>query len=223
MVTKPPLISFHWDPSWLIVPRRLTPVGVFDRVADNNSLNEVIAIESLTNARLRYEWLTPQNERRSGFGTRPIMASFSKTSANGSRFSNGDYGLYYAAKDVETALAEACYHRERFLRRTNEAPINIGMQTYASVISTLLHDIRGMQNELPKVYDKNSYANSQRLALELRSTGSNGLVFDSLRHAGGECVGIFRTSIPQPVVQGSYYCFQWDGQSISNTYQKSTC
>lgn len=222
MVINPPQNSFHWDPSWLLVPSRLQPTGLFDRVTDSSGLNEVIAIESLTNARLRHEWLTPQNERRSTSRGDANFASFSHTCMNGSRFSNGDYGLYYAAKTIETALAEARYHRECFLRRTNEPPINIGMQTYASVISTLLHDIRGMQTELPNVYDKNSYADSQRLALDLRATGSNGLVFDSVRHAGGECAGIFRANIPQPVVHSGYYCFQWDGQSISNTYQKST-
>jgi len=42
-------------------------------------------------------------------------------------------------------------------------------------------------------------------------------------HAGGECIGIFRANIPQPVVQGSHCCFQWDCSSIYNTYRKEAC
>lgn len=227
MVTTPPLSTVHWDPSWRLVPSRFPPVSLFDRVTDASELDAVIAIESLTNARLRNEVgelrLVPKEERQSGPGTTPIMASFTHISLDGSRFSDGNYGLYYAAKSVETALAETRYHREKFLQRTSEAPIDIDMRSYASVINTQLHDIRGMQSNLPTVYDKDSYADSQRLALHLRNAGSNGLVFDSVRHTGGECVGIFRANIPHPVTQGSHYCFQWDGRSIYNTYKKSHC
>ncbi len=223
MVDTPPVSTVHWKPSWRLVPSRFPSTGLFDRVADANDLEAVFAIESLTNARLRDEvgelQLVPENERQSGPGTTPIMASFTHV-GDGSRFDDGYFGVYYAAKDIETALAETRYHRERFLQRTNEPPIDIDMRSYASEINSELHDIRGMKTDLSAVYDKNSYAESQKLARNLQDDGSNGIVYDSVRHADGECVGIFRANIPQPVVQGSHYCFQWDGNSISSTYRK---
>jgi len=226
MVDTPPVSTVHWDPSWRLVPSRFPPIGLFDRVADASDLEAVIAIESLTNARLRDEigelQNVPENERQSGPGTTPIMASFTHF-GDGSRFDDGNFGVYYAAKDIETALAETRYHRERFLQRTNEPPIDIDMRSYASEINSELHDIRGMKTDFSAVYDENSYVESQKLARNLRDDGSNGIVYDSVRHAEGECVGIFRANIPQPVIQGSHYCFQWDGNSIANTYRKVAC
>lgn len=226
MVDTPPVSAVHWNPSWRLVPSRFPPIGLFDRVADASDLEAVFAIESLTNARLRDEvgelQYVPENERQSGPGTTPIMASFTHV-GDGSRFDDGNFGVYYAAKDIETALSETRYHRERFLQRTDEPPVDIDMRSYASEINSELHDIRGMKTDLSAVYDENSYAESQKLARHLRDDGSNGIVYDSVRHADGECVGIFRANIPQPVVQGSHYCFQWDGNSIFNTYRKVAC
>jgi len=225
MVNTPPLSDVHWESSWRLVPSRFPPVGLFDRVTSADDFEAVVAIESITNDRLRDEVgelrLVPENERQYGQGTTPIMASFTHLNPDGSRFSDGNYGIYYAASDVETALAETRYHRERFLQRTQEPPIDIDMRSYASEINSELHDIRDMQKDLPEIYDEYSYGASQKLARDLRNDGSNGIVYDSVRWADGECVGIFKANIPQPVVQGSHYCFQWDGQHIVNIYRKT--
>lgn len=227
MVGKPPVSHVHWICSWRLVPSRFPPAGLFDRVTNADDLDAVIAIESLTNDRLRDEIgelrLVPENERQFGPGTTPIMASFTRLNSDGSRFSDGSYGVYYAASDVETALAETRYHRVRFLLRTKEPPIDIDMRSYASEINTELHDIRNMQRILPSVYDERTYSASQKLARDLRNDGSNGIVYNSVRHAEGECAGIFRANIPRPVTQGSHYCFQWDGKRIASTYCKVAC
>jgi hypothetical protein len=227
MVGTPSVSCVHWISSWRLVPSRFPPAGLFDRVTDDDDLEAVIAIESLTNDRLRDEIgdirLVPQDERQFGPGTTPIMASFTHINPEGSRFSDGNYGLYYAANNVDTALAETRYHRERFLLRTLEPPIEIDMRSYRSEINTQLHDIRNMQKSLSAVYDETSYDASQKLARDLRNDGSNGIVYDSVRHTEGECVGIFRANIPQPVTQGAHYCFQWDGSRIANTYRKTAC
>jgi hypothetical protein len=227
MVNSPSVSRVHWTTSWRVVPSRFPPVTLFDRVTDADDIDAVLAIEGITNDRLRNEIgelrLVPKNEQQFGPGTTPIMASFTHLNPEGSRFSDGSYGVYYAANDIETALAETRYHRERFLLRTNEPPIDIDMRSYKSEIKTELHDIRNMQKELSSVYDENSYSASQKLARDLRNNSSNGMVYDSVRRPEGECVGIFKANIPQPVTQGSHYCFQWDGSRIANTYRKTAC
>lgn len=211
MVGKPPVSHVHWTCSWRLVPSRFPPAGLFDRVTNADDLDAVIAIESLTNDRLRDEIgelrLVPENERQFGPGTTPIMASFTHLNPDGSRFSDGSYGVFYAASDVETAVAETRYHRVCFLLRTKEPPIDIDMCSYSSEINTELHDIRNVQSKLASVYDENSYSASQKLACDLRNEGSNGIVYDSVRHAEGECAGILRANIPQSVIQGCHYCF----------------
>ena len=185
----------HWKTSWRLVPSRFPPVGLFDRVADPKELDAVFAIERLTNQRLRDEVgnisIVPEHERQSGPGTTPIMAAFTHLNPEGSRFSDGSYGVYYAANDIETALAETRYHRERFLQRTNEPPIEVDMRSYKSEIKATLHDIRGQQKKLPDVYAANDYGASQNMARDLRAQGSSGIVYDSVRHVGGQCVAIF--------------------------------
>lgn len=216
--------TIHWTPSWRLVSSRFPPISLFDRVANEDDLDVVMAIEGMTNDRLRNEigelQLVPEDERQYGPGTTPIMAAFTHLNSEGSRFSDGNYAFYYAAKDIDTALAETRYHRERFLSRTNEPPTEVDMRSYKSEINTKLHDIRGKQEQLPGVYGKNSYAASQTLAQGLRDQGSKGIVYDSVRYSGGECVAIFRANIPSLVTQGSHFCFRWDGKSVVETYRK---
>lgn len=216
--------AVHWQESWRLVPSRFPPIGLFDRVAKPEDLEAVFAIESMTNDRLRDETghlqLVPTNERQAGPGTTAIMAAFTHLNPEGSRFSDGNFGVYYAANDVDTALAETRYHRERFLKRTNESPIEVDMRSYISEINAEFHDIRNQKDSLPELYANADYSASQKLACELREQGSNGIVYDSVRHTGGECVAIFRANIPQPTKPGSHYCFCWDGERIFDTYRK---
>lgn len=226
-VAEPPLSQVHWQPCWRLVPSRFPPVGLFDRVANSDDIEILAAIEGLTNDRLRNELgelpLVPEVERQFGPGTTPIMAAFTHINREGSRFSDGHYGVYYAANNVDTALAETGYHRARFLRRTQEPAIEIDMRSYACNIDVSLHDIRSGEADFSELYDADSYASSQTFATWLRNNvRSNGIVYNSVRHQGGECVALFRANIPQaPVVQGPHYCFVWDGTRISGSYKKT--
>ena len=217
-----------WKPCWRLVPSRFPPLGLFDRVADPGDLDIVIAIESLTNDRLRDDigdiTLVPPDERVSGPGTTPIMAAFTHLNPEGSRFTDGRYGVYYAAIDIETAIAETRFHRTRFLAATNQPPIEIDMRSYASDLVAPLHDIRNRETDMPTIYTNEpmQYASAQILAKQLHDEGSNGIVYDSVRYTGGECVAVFRPRLLTPVKQGPHYCYVWDGVKITTVYKKSS-
>ena len=49
------------------------------------------------------------------------MAAFTHLNPEGSRFSDGSWGVFYAAHSVATAVEETVYHRERFLAATARA------------------------------------------------------------------------------------------------------
>jgi len=226
VVVIPPLANIDWRPCWRLVSSRFPPAGLFDRVAEPEDLEIVLAIEGMTNSRLRDEageiTLVPPEDRVSGPGTTPIMAAFTHLNPEGSRFSDGSYGVYYAAKDIDTAIRETCFHTERFLAATDEPPIEVDMRSYASDLESQMHDIRDMQAHLPEIYepDPDCYAAGQALAKELRDNGSNGIVYSSVRNAGGECVAVFRPRILSPVRQGAHYCYLWDGEKIATVYEK---
>jgi hypothetical protein len=69
------------------------------------------------------------------------------------------------------------------------------------------------------VYDPASYAASQKLGRELRDAGSNGVAFESVRRAGGECVALFRPRLVQNVRQGVHLRYAWDGHVIGHVYE----
>lgn len=226
----PPLRRIAWTPSWRIIPSRFPPINLFERVAEPADWEAVIEIESLTNPRLRDEAgdisLVPVEERVSGPGASAIMAAFTHPNPAGSRFSDGTYGAFYAARSLDTAIAETTYHRERFLRDTNEAPIHLDMRVYLTDLDGRLHDVRKQQAAAPLLYHPEDYTASQRLGRTLRAAGSDGIVYASVRHKGGkdskdgECVAVFRPRVLSNCRQERHLSYVWDGTRIRDVYEK---
>lgn len=222
---KVPIAPVKWSKSVRIIPSRYPPVGLFDRVASREDLEAVITIEGHTNDRLRDQlgeiYLIPEEDRIWGEGTTPIMAAFTHPNPDGSRFSDGSFGVYYAGDRLSTAISETRFHRERFLRYSSEAPIRLEMRAYYATINSDLHDLRGLRNSNAELYnsDPKAYGASQVLGHELKNNGSNGVIYHSVRKSGGECVGIFRPSVIDPVTQGPHFEYVWDGDSIVDVLQ----
>jgi len=220
----PAVKRLQWKAAWRIIPSRFPPIQLFERVADPGDLEAVIALESLTNPRLRDEvgeiQLVPPDERVSGPGSGVIMAAFTHLNPEGSRFSDGSYGVFYAAKQLSTAIAETRYHRERFMRATRQGGMQLDMRVYLVDVIGRVHDLRGQQAGFPAVYDPDSYATSQRLAQVLRAQGSGGIAYDSVRHVRGQCVAMFRPRLLSNCRQERHLCYVWDGQAITTVYEK---
>jgi hypothetical protein len=198
-------------------------IHLFERVADPADWDALYALESLTNPRIRDEIgelnLVPRADRVAGINASIVMAPFTHLSPQGTRFTDGRFGAYYAAESIDTAIAETRFHRENFLRATAQPPIELEMRCYVSDVACVLHDLRRRRNELPDVYDPSSYVASQALGRELRAAGSNGVAFDSVRRDGGECVAVFRPRLVQNVRQGVHLRYAWDGAAISQVYE----
>jgi len=56
---------------------------------------------------------------------------------------------------------------------------------------------------------------SVKLARVLRAAGSNGIVYDSARHPGGECLAAFQPDVVAPCVQAQHLVYRWDGTRIA--------
>ncbi len=213
-----------WKPCYRIIPSRFPPVSVFEAVADPADLEAVFAIEAMTNDRLREEAgdlsLVPPENRVSGPGSTPIMAAFTHLNPLGSRFSDGSYGTFYAGLTLETAIKETRHHRSIFLAATDEPPLELDMRVYAVDLGASLHDVRGMRETHPLLYHSTSYSTSQAVARDLRDAGSHGIVYESVRHEGGECASIFRPKLLSNLRQERHLCYVWDGSTISDIYEK---
>ena len=213
----------RWQPCFRVIPSRYPTIHLFERVATPAEWEALYWIESLTNPRLRDEVgdieLVPREERAFGPGGSVIMAPFTHLDPSGSRFADGTFGAFYGAAALATSVAETCYHREVFLRATRQDPLELDMRSYLADVSASFHDLRGKRAQMPDIYDPDSYISSQVLGRQLKRGGSNGVVYDSVRHASGECLAIFRPKLILNIRQGVHLRYVWDGKRISRVYE----
>lgn len=219
-----PVARTTWRPCHRLIPSRFPTVGLYDAVADPADLDTVFAIEALTNPRIRDEvgqlQLVPPDERISGAGSTVVMAAFTHLNPDGSRFSDGSYGVYYAAQSLETAIAEVGHHRALFLSRTHEPAMDIDMRALSATLDAELHDLRGLGKRGAALLDPDDYAAPQALARRLRAAGSWGVQFPSVRHAGGLCVGVFRPKALRNARSAAHLALHWDGTRITHWFEK---
>jgi len=223
-VTIPPTTAIAWRPAFRIVPSRFPTIDLFERVADPADWEMLIELEILTNPRMRDEigdvGLVPLADRVSGPGSTPIMAAFTHLNPDGTRFSDGSYGVFYAARERATAIDETVFHREIFLTRTAFRPLDLDMRVYAVDVCGELHDLRHATD--PAVYAPNTYHASQELGAQLRRGGSNGIAYRSVRRSGGTCAAVFRPRLLSRCRIDRHLTYRWDGARISVVYQKSS-
>jgi RES domain len=213
----------RWQPCFRVIPSRYPTIHLFERIAEPADWDALYWIESLTNPRLRDEIgdieLVPREERAFGPGGSVIMAPFTHLDPAGSRFADGTFGAFYAGAQLATSVAETSYHREVFLRATREGPMEIDMRSYLADVAAQFHDIRGKRAQMPNVYDPDSYVSSQAFGRQLKLSGSNGIVYDSVRHPGGQCLAIYRPRLIQNLRQGVHLRYVWDGARITRIYE----
>jgi len=218
-----PIRRVLWRNAVRIIPSMFPPINLFERVTSPEDLEAVQAIESAYNPRLRDAAgdlsLVPREERVVGPGAGYVMAAFTHVSPEGSRFSNGTYGVFYAAQREAVAIAETRYHRERFMRATKEARCELDMRVLGVTVKASLHDLRGMREIMPDVYRLDDYTASQLLGGALRAGGSNGVVYDSVRHDGGKCVGVFRPRLLSQCRDRKHLRYVWDGNRITDVFE----
>jgi hypothetical protein len=216
----------HWAPCYRIIPSRFPPIGLFEKVARAEDLDAVFQIEAMTNDRLRDEVgeleLVPPEDRVAGPGTTPIMAAFTHLNPEGSRFTDGSFGVFYAGLTLDTAIAETSHHRAKFLAATDEPGQEIDMRVYAVDLAADLHDIRPLAESDAHLYDPDNYIHAQGLATELRDAGSDGIRYHSVRHHGGECAAAFRPRLLSNCRQERHLCYVWDGAAIKTVYEKKS-
>jgi hypothetical protein len=232
MTEEPPQRRVRWPAAQRILPSRFPPIQLFERLTDDpGAWEQLAAIESLTNPRLRDEMglirLVPAEERVSGPGASWVMASFTHLNPRGSRFSDGSYGVYYAARELATAVAETVFHLGRFYAATADPPHAEDMRVLSGRIDARFHDLRddprghdlrGGDPRWQPCLDPQDYAAGRALGKRLRSAGSNGLVYPSVRDAGGQCLGAFRPKAVGIPVQGRHLRYHWDGNRISRYF-----
>lgn len=217
----PQTTHLNWKNQYRVIPSAYPTINFFEKLVAPEHMEALWYLESLTNERLLLETgdihLVDEADRISGPGASVVMAAFTHIGYP-SRFSTGLFGVYYAAKTLDTAIHETIFHRERFLKYTQEEAGEITMRVYSGKVLQPLHDIR--DSTYHYLHNPDNYLPSQQFGDTLRLNHSWGLVYNSVRHSDGECIAIFRPPAVSAPVQGEHLAYVWNGEKISHVYVK---
>ena len=215
-----PINGVNWRSAVRIIRSIHPPIDLFEDIADPADWPLIISAEQKTNPRLMENIgnldLVPITRRISGPGASYLMAPFTHVSTDRpSRFSDGTFGVLYVGISFEVALLETIHHHARFMTRTNE-PEGWTSQFREIVLNVRarLHDLRGGDPAHASALEPDDYSESQRLGIQLRAIGSDGLVYPSVRFPGGECVGLFYPDLASKPVQGRHLAYHWSGRRV---------
>lgn len=207
------------------MPTRHPSENLFDRVADEADFEALYALEAMTNERARDALgeieRVPRAQRRYGPGSGPIMAAFTHVNTEGSRFSAGEWGMFYAAKERDTAVAETRFHHARFLAATHQGPLHLPMRLLSVAIDAKLHDLRPAGVVPQAVFDPADYAAARALGARLRAEGSEGVVYPSVRRPRGQCASLFTPRGASRCVHAAILLYAWDGERFTDVYEKT--
>jgi RES domain-containing protein len=129
------------------------------------------------------------------------------------RFNGADRGAWYAALHLETSIAEVRHHLTEFLTATAvfEAVVDYA-ELFASFAGEFL-DLRPHPDH-PALHPEKAigYPAGNALADAARARGLNGIIYPSVRHAGGTCIAALFPHAVQSVAQGDVYRMIWQGE-----------
>ncbi|OEY65063.1 RES family NAD+ phosphorylase [Marinobacter sp. X15-166B] len=213
MAAAPPSIRLPKTKGYRLINSKLPTIDIFSDVATPEEFEDLYALQALTNPRLvqgvgnlnyidlnEIPWGIP--------GCHYAAASFTHVSPDGSRFSNGAYGMLYIADTMDTAVAEVEYHQVSYLGKVEGLKFDrlVFRGLACSFGGEFIHDA----TTLPvshAIYHPTDYTASRALGGQLRADGSEGLQYWSVRNPGATCWGLFTPKNVQSVVQTAHYEF----------------
>lgn len=204
-----------------LVNSKFPPIALFDDVADAVDFDALYQLQALTNPRLLNEIgrleLIAREEIPFGIpGCSYATAPFTHVNADGSRFSDGSFGVLYLADGMDTAIAEVRYHQERYW--SNVPDLNYERFVFRGL--TCRFSDGGMRDAtaLPlsdPIYAPDDYAAAQRLGRELKRAACPGLRYNSVRSPGNQCWALMTPRPVTSIIQAAHYEMIWSGQIIS--------
>lgn len=201
-----------------LIPSRFADLedSVLTPLADDDAvLRDLFDLDNATNERLRGEsgMLPGIGMDELVFGLpnfRIINAAFTYARPEGSRFNDGERGAWYCAFTAETALSEVIFHKTVEYQEIQRFADSVNYQMLLADFSAGFHDLRGVES-CAACLDPDSYIASQALAAELMEQGSMGVIYPSVRHAGGTNLACFRPALVGNVRKAQTYRLTWAG------------
>lgn len=223
--TLPPRRSLSWRAQYRIIPTLYPPVDLFERTdLTERQKRAVFHAQRRINPRLRQAAggldLVRRGDRVHGSNASVVMAPFAHLGYT-TRFSDGSYGVYYAARTLETAIRETVYHTEREARIAGLAPQAFHRRVFIGKVSKAMYDVRAPR--YADLHQPDTDVPAQAFARWLLSVDRDawGIVYHSVRHPGGDCIAAFRPTAVSLPTQGPHLFYTWDGHKITDVYEQT--
>jgi RES domain len=216
-----PKSVFMNEIAYRLIPSKFPPKSLFDDVANHDEFEMLFAIQALTNPRIRNEMGSinhvPASERPYGItGCNYALGPFVHLNPLGSRFSPGDFGVYYAAKNIQTAIAETRYHQQIYFSAVIGLKYDrLQMRALKTEFSASLYDICSDKYKDSHWYSSTDYKAAQTLGSTLKAGGAQGIAYLSVRHPPNLCFALFTPKVISEVIQTAHYDYIWDGEKIT--------
>ncbi len=223
-VSDLPVQSFNNQRCYRLVNSKYPPINLFDDVAESGEFESVYNIQALTNPRIQNEQdlldLVPRGEIPNGItGVNYAVAPFFHLNRHGSRFSAGEYGIYYAAKELQTAIAETRYHQELYFKKVTGLKYDrVIMRTLCTFFTAELVNIKAPLISKHNWYHKQDYTQAQKLGKKVKNKQLPGIWYGSVRNKYADCYALFSPQWITQVIQGSHYEYIWDGFNITHQH-----
>jgi RES domain-containing protein len=202
----------------LVASARLREAVLAPLVDDQDELDLLAEIESATSGRLIAEErglgaLSPDELVHGVPHARFINASFAYSKPREPmRFNPANRGAWYAALAIETCIAEVGHHLTLALADTGDFNAVVEYGEMLASMSGVFVDLREVSDH-PALDPEpaNGYAAGNAVAALARAEGHNGIIYPSVRHAGGTCIAALWPNVVQSVVQGAMVRLTWSG------------
>lgn len=204
---------------------------MFEDVATESEFDAIYALQALTNPRILDELgdMALIDTGHIPFGIKGCSyatAPFTHLNKDGSRFSDGSFGVLYLADKMKTAIAETRYHQEKLLTAIKGLHYDtIVMRGLACQFSAELADLRVDNAEdmaSNPIYCSEDYTHSHACGIKHRKTDIGGLHYTSVRNPFLDCYALFSPQGVTEIIQSSHYEYIWDGERIATVRAIST-
>jgi RES domain-containing protein len=202
----------------LVASARLRVAVLAPLVDDQDELDLLAEIESATSGRLIAEErglgaLSPDELVHGVPHARFINASFAYAKPREPmRFNPANRGAWYAALAIETCIAEVGHHLTLALADAGDFNAVVEYGEMLASMSGVFVDLRDVADHpaLDPV-PATGYVAGNAVAALARAEGHNGIIYPSVRHAGGTCIAALWPNVVQSVVQGAMVRLTWSG------------
>ena len=221
----PPKRRPRWKHQYRIIPTQVPLIDLFERTdLSERGKRALWALQARVNPRTLQEtgqlhWIRA-GDMLHGQHASIVMGAFTHT-RNPTRFSDGQFGIYYASQKRVTAIHETVYHKELYARERGVRAQGFHMRVWIGEILKSCYDVRA--TAYSHLHSLQDYNRSQAFTRWLLGADPNsyGIVYRSVRDTGGSCLAALRPLAVSLPTQGAHLVYKWDGRRITHVVEQS--